>query len=154
MSIGNMSKILGKADNKCRVSLDGFAAANGLLSISAAERLLDSLKPGYKDVPDYRRVEYKDAEFTKYPIPDVGDFRRFAGNLTAFIESGSADPELILKADDLFEDKMLVLSLEKWHCHFMAEKKRKSGPAFMLSEKYGKVIRKALGTMGYLPAAG
>lgn len=153
MSTENMSRILSKADANCHVTIDSFAAANGLIPIAAAEKLLDSLKPAYKDVPDYRCLEYRDAEFVNYPVPDVGDFDRFAGNLALFIKNYMPDPGLMLRADEIFGDKMLVLSLEKWACHFQSEKMEPS-PAKPLAGKYGRVIMDSLGKMGYLPAAG
>ncbi len=161
MSLDKMQKILNKADKNCHITMDGFAAANGLLSVKAAERLLESLKPACKDIPDYRRFEYKDAELVRYPVPDVDNFERFTENLSFFVENYAVTRGLMLKADELFEDKMLVLSLEKWRCHFYSEGMLNTGSVEedpskplvspkSLADKYGKVILKSLETMGYM----
>lgn len=162
-----MHRILEHACADCNVTLDGFAAANGLVSIDAISALLEAQKPAYKDVPDFRRREYLDAEVLAHPVAEVKDFERFIDNLSMFVDTYGADTALVKKADEMFKSPMLVLALEKWACHFRADEKAASAVCrnFIenhddgsmqgfydesLSHKYSLVILDTLKTMGFL----
>lgn len=160
-----MHAMLEYAAPGCDVTIEGLAAANGLVPMSAVLKVLQAALPGYKDVIDLRRKEYQNQENVRFPVPDLDDFDRFLDNLATFVHETDVPPEVMLRAEELFDQRMFVLSLEKWRCHLGADEKTASAvqKGFLegrsdaqevfprpLSDKYKKVVLETLKTMGVI----
>lgn len=101
------------AADGCNVSMDQLLAANGMVYLNEAKRILQFLKPEIMDKRDLRRKEARKSEILSC---EDNDFEKFLSDLSEFASSVSATELCFIKQNckKMFEDKSLVRMLSKY----------------------------------------